>query len=543
MSISMTAPKCRSESIQSAIRSFGLYAVPIVEFAAIAFGRDLAVVSRRFDYYRVLLAGSRHLFELAAAVLIVSLLVQKRRAFARREAISAAAIPGRFLLAAHLLAFAAFWILTIVLFGSSWARLQSPGIWLLTWSVCGGAMIATWAFRAFPSVWRSPAVRGILESIAIGVAVATLAASAGWLTAQFWRSTAAATLAIVDQILRLFDPAPVRDASRYIIGTSKFQVFIAPGCSGYEGIGLSFVFLLVYLWLYRDELRFPRSLLLFPIAAVLVWCLNAVRIAALILIGDRISPSIALGGFHSQAGWLTFNAICLGLAVVTHRSSWFRTERAIDSASIRSEWNPAAAHLAPLLALVATTMIAAAISSGFDAFYPVRFAAVLIAVWLCRSDRAIGRIQWSWYAVLIGAAVYAIWIALEPRGGSNVDPLPAAWPRYAAIGWIAFRVLGSVVTVPIAEELAFRGFLIRRLIDSDFESVPAGKLTPYSLVISSVLFGLLHGRWIAGIAAGGAYALVYRRRGKIGDAILAHAVSNALIAAQVLLVGDWRLWS
>ncbi len=139
--------------------------------------------------------------------------------------------------------------------------------------------------------------------------------------------------------------------------------------------------------------------------------------------------------------------------------------------------------------------------------------------------------------------MYAIWIALEPSGGSNLSPLPAAWPRYAAIGWIAFRVLGSVVTVPIAEELAFRGFLIRRLIDSDFESVPAGKLTPYSLVISSVLFGLLHGRWTAGIVAGGAYALVYRRRGKIGDAVLAHAVSNALIAAQVLLMGDWRLWS
>lgn len=168
MSISMTASKLRSESIKSAIRSFGLYAVPIVEFAAIAFGRDLAVVSRRFGYYRVLLAGSRHLFILPSAVLIVSLLAQKRRAFAHREASFAAAIPGRFLLAAHLLAFAAFWILTIVLFGSSRARLQSPGMWLLSWGVCGGAMIATWALRAFPSVWRSPAVRGILESIAIG---------------------------------------------------------------------------------------------------------------------------------------------------------------------------------------------------------------------------------------------------------------------------------------------------------------------------------------------------------------------------------------
>lgn len=543
MSISMSESRIRSDQRRGAAFGLGIYALPFVEFALIAFGRDrLAFVERMSRYYH-LFAGSRYLFEIAAAVLVVVLLIQKRRVVAPTIIRGAATIPGWALLAAHVIAFAAFWTLTIVLFGSSPARLESPGIWLLAWSVAAGATLATWAFHAFPTIWKTPTARGILESIAIGVGVAVLAASAGWLSGRFWRSTAASTLAIVARILRLFDSAPVCQASDYIVGTSKFQVFIAPACSGYEGIGLSIVFLIVYLWLYRDDLRFPRSFVLFPIAAVLVWCLNAARIAALIVIGDRISPAIALGGFHSQAGWLAFNAICLGLAVVTHRLSWFRSERASDSSSVRSSWNPAAAHLAPLLALVATTMIAAAFSSGFDALYPVRFVAVLIAVYLYRSDRAIGRFMWSWYAVFIGAAVYAIWIALEPSGGSNVNPLPATWPRFAVIGWIAFRVLGSVVTVPIAEELAFRGFLIRRLIDSDFESVPAGRLTAYSLVISSVLFGLLHGRWTAGIIAGAAYALVYRRRGRIGDAVLAHAVSNALIAAQALLLGDWRLWT
>ncbi len=543
MSISMTEPNRRSQPIKNTILVWGLYSVPIVEFASIAFGRDHAVVFRRFAYYQELLAGSRHLLEVAAAVVVVALLVQKRRSVAHAAVGDPATVPGWALLTAHLLAFTTLLLLTFVLFGSSQARLESPGIWLLAWAFAAVSTLATWAYRAFPSVWKSPTVRGFVESVAIGAGVAALAASAGWISERFWRSTAASTLAIVARILHVFDPSPVCQSNDYIIGTSKFQIFIAPACSGYEGIGLAIVFLIVYLWLYRSDLRFPRSFILFPVAAVLVWFLNAIRIAALIVIGDRISPAIALGGFHSQAGWLAFNAICLGLAVVTHRLSWFRTDRANDSSSIRSAWNPAAAHLAPLLALVATTMIAAAFSSGFDALYPLRFVAVLIAIWLYRSDRAIGKFMWSWYAVFIGVAVYAIWIALEPNRGSNFNPLPTAWSRVVVIGWITFRVLGSVVTVPIAEELAFRGFLIRRLIDSDFESIPAGKLTPYSLVISSVLFGLLHGRWTAGIIAGAAYALVYRRRGKIGDAVLAHAVSNALIAAQVLFLGDWRLWS
>ena len=34
--------------------------------------------------------------------------------------------------------------------------------------------------------------------------------------------------------------------------------------------------------------------------------------------------------------------------------------------------------------------------------------------------------------------------------------------------WLIFRLVGSVVTVPVAEELAFRGYLTRRAIAADF---------------------------------------------------------------------------
>jgi len=100
-----------------------------------------------------------------------------------------------------------------------------------------------------------------------------------------------------------------------------------------------------------------------------------------------------------------------------------------------------------------------------------------------------------------------------------------------------------VVTVPIAEELAFRAYLTRRLITADFESVPPGRMTWWSLLLSSVVFGVLHGRWFAGMLAGIAYGLAYRRRGEISDSILAHGVTNGLIAITVLATGWWSLWS
>ena len=51
------------------------------------------------------------------------------------------------------------------------------------------------------------------------------------------------------------------------------------------------------------------------------------------------------------------------------------------------------------------------------------------------------------------------------------------------------------------------------------------------------------GRWLAGTVAGMVYALAVYRRGSLGDAVVAHAVTNALIAATVLCFGAWGLWS
>ena len=76
-------------------------------------------------------------------------------------------------------------------------------------------------------------------------------------------------------------------------------------------MGLILTFLGIYLYLFRKELRFPGALVLLPLGAVVIWMLNAVRIVALIAIGTSGWREIALGGFHSQAGWLLFNAVGL----------------------------------------------------------------------------------------------------------------------------------------------------------------------------------------------------------------------------------------
>jgi len=58
-----------------------------------------------------------------------------------------------------------------------------------------------------------------------------------------------------------------------------------------------------------------------------------------------------------------------------------------------------------------------------------------------------------------------------------------------------------------------------------------------------ILFGALQGRfhWPAGTVAVMFYAWAMYRRSGVKDAILAHPTTNALVAADVLIMGNWGL--
>jgi membrane protease YdiL (CAAX protease family) len=47
---------------------------------------------------------------------------------------------------------------------------------------------------------------------------------------------------------------------------------------------------------------------------------------------------------------------------------------------------------------------------------------------------------------------------------------------------------------------------------------------------------------MAGVLAGLVFAVALRWRGRMGDAVVAHAVSNLLLAVWVLGMGDWAQW-
>lgn len=447
------------------------------------------------------------------------------------------------LAAGHLGAMIAFCVLSSVLFAPGLPGNPVAASWLVTGSL--GIVFAGFALFPPQLCWSIVRRTGVAWVYALGGAIA-----AGLLVGrsrQYWEPATGLTFSLVKVMLHPFLRTIVTDPATMLIGSEKFQVTILTGCSGIEGVGLMLVFSVAWLWFFRHEWRFPRALLLIPAGVVIIWLLNAVRIAALILIGNAGAPGIAVGGFHSQAGWIAFNGVALGLSIATRQWSWFRRGGATEVFDERSTTNPAALYLMPFLTILGAAMISRAASSEFEWLYPLRFFAAAACLWFFRSRYK--SLDWrvGWLSPVVGVLVFGLWLGLDRLSGVHATNAIASglapWPAPARLAWLAIRTLAAVVTVPIAEELAFRGFLIRRLISSDFESVAPRTFTWLSLLGSSLAFGLMHGdRWIAGMIAGLLYAAAFLWRGRIGDAVVAHATTNGLLAVWVLVRGDWGLW-
>jgi CAAX prenyl protease-like protein len=396
----------------------------------------------------------------------------------------------------------------------------------------------------------------------------------------------------VKAVLRFFLPDIYVNAATFVIGTPRFHIIVAEACSGLEGLGLVLAFTVIWLIYFRGENRYPQALLLIPCALLSVWMLNILRISALVLIGNAGYGEVAMVGFHSQAGWIAFTTVAFGFSMATRKLPWvrkvqytytplvpgailmdqlpgidsgrrLRTRHASTHANTihlvsRNEEleeageSPAtAAYLVPFLAILAASFLSRAASGYFEWLYPMRFLFAAVAIW--RYWPELKRIDWrpsrvgSFMAPLVGLVIFAIWLAptlwTQQQQPSSLGAALASLSPLARWSWITFRIAAAVITVPIAEELAFRGYLTRRLVDRNFDSIPFSAVTILSVGLSSVAFGLLHGQqWFAGILAGLAYASVMKFRGRLSDAIIAHATTNLLLAVWVLSHGDWAQW-
>jgi CAAX prenyl protease-like protein len=212
------------------------------------------------------------------------------------------------------------------------------------------------------------------------------------------------------------------------------------------------------------------------------------------------------------------------------------------------------AYTSPFLAFVVLLGMGRAFGWPLQFVYPVQF--LIVTALLLGVSRPFVSLRPSrpWASIAIGILVFVVWVAPDMLFGyrhywlfdnfltgsavSSLAPdLQRNWP------FLVLRTLTSMALVPILEELFWRGWLMRWLIDTDFQKVPPGTYTPQAFWLVAVLFASEHGPyWEVGLVAGIVYNWWMVRSRSLADCIVAHAVTNGLLAVYVVSGGHWQYW-
>ncbi len=449
--------------------------------------------------------------------------------------------PRRYLpyLGIHIVGFAGLFAVSHALFRGSAKAPEDVGplvgLWLLTVALTLGA----WLGAMLPPrvlIARARARAGLF----LGAAVLGLVAlGVGRLAQGLWFPLRNVTFAAASGLLGAVTSDTFQDPDTLTFGTDAFAVEIAPACSGYEGIGLTWAFIAAALWLFRGRFRFPQALLLMVLATLLPWVANIGRLVALVLFGTHVSPELAEGGFHSYVGSILFCAVALGIVAIGLHTPWLTRESLSATAAHDRTQGLAASYLVPFMAITGAGLLSRSFSTTeTEPLYALRPAAGIVALLIFRKSYGTISRRISGIAIGAGLAVAVMWFLFDmvfPQAPDAASTEPGA----ALLG---ARVATAILLAPVVEELAFRGFLARRISSSDFDQILPTQMRWSGIVVSSLAFGLLHQRAVPAVLAGLTYAMIYRRRGNLADAVVAHATTNAALVLAAWMTGTWDLW-
>jgi len=184
--------------------------------------------------------------------------------------------------------------------------------------------------------------------------------------------------------------------------------------------------------------------------------------------------------------------------------------------------------------------------------YPVKAVSVAFVLYLFRNCypeielRQLLNLRLVTVSLLCGITVFVLWIYMDfsiyPLDASRgFNPLLFQSPGLKNF-MIVIRLAGAVLVVPVMEELFWRSFFLRYIVDQNFAKVTIGTFTWPSFLLVTLFFGLEHDLFFAGIMAGIAYNLLLYYTRSIAHCILAHAMTNLLLGLYVLATHRWYFW-
>jgi CAAX prenyl protease-like protein len=214
------------------------------------------------------------------------------------------------------------------------------------------------------------------------------------------------------------------------------------------------------------------------------------------------------------------------------------------------------AYILPMAVFLVFTQAGAWWPSFYTLSYVIKTfaaAALLVILWPHYT-----RIRWNywWLGVIVGVVGLVQWVAMQLWLQNHVDffkineadafdPTRHFADR-AGLMWafIVVRIADASLVVPVMEELFWRDWLWRTMLaPNDFKLAEIGERSWTALLVVSGMFSLVHGNWwLTAIVWGLMIGLLLMWTRSLGACIVAHGVTNFLLALYVLHTGQWFFW-
>lgn len=212
--------------------------------------------------------------------------------------------------------------------------------------------------------------------------------------------------------------------------------------------------------------------------------------------------------------------------------------------------NPIYARVVPFIIFLLLTFCQGKL--GAASAYWFYLVKTLVGAWLIYEMRPhVSEMRWaiSWEAIVVGIAIFGIWVGLDGhypklmKGGSTGNPADAFGPNSPLpLFFNIVHIVGMTIIVPPLEEVFYRSFLYRYIASQNFLAVPMNRFIPLPFFATIAVFGLAHNEWLPGLLCGAAYQWLVIRKNRLGDAMTAHAITNLMLGIYIVLYGKWYFW-
>lgn len=258
------------------------------------------------------------------------------------------------------------------------------------------------------------------------------------------------------------------------------------------------------------------------------------KAASIVANEDRKKSRVKLLETYS---WLIYVLPLAVFMLVTQFEPALPGKDAAREALIPYRWYPAI-YTAKLL------LTAAAVAYVWPGYrqHPLRLTWLWLPVGLVGGLVWIGLCELHLEQRFITAVGLDKWLSIGQRSAFNPLEQLAGNPALA-YGFLAIRLTGLVLLVPLIEEMFLRGFLMRFVMRHDWWRIPIGQVNATAIAVGTLVPVLMHGvnEYVAAAVWFSLITWLMIRTRNIWDCVAAHAVTNLVLGIYVIATGHWRL--